>query len=59
MGLLSISFLVSRYITLSANEKKLLVEPALAGKLKRKPSSAEIDSWIESHLASAAVRLVI
>jgi len=59
MALLSINFLLSRYITLNINERKLLVEPSLAGKLGRKPTSAEVDAWIESHLASAAVRLVV
>jgi AcrR family transcriptional regulator len=59
MALLSINFLLSRYITLSPNERKLLVEPALAERLERKPTAAEVDTWVETHLANAAVRLVL
>jgi len=55
MALLSINFLMSRYVCLNPTERKLLVRSE-----KGEPLEADsIDSQIEEHLMSAAKRLLL
>ena len=58
MALLSLNFAVSRYITLSSNERRLLVAPALAKKKNGKVGTTEINEGVESHLVEVALLLL-
>ncbi len=54
-SLLSLNFLMSRFVCLTPQERKLLLVPALPGTVK--PS--QIDTWVEDHLVDTAVRLLL
>ena len=55
LSLLSLNFLMSRFVCLSPQEKKLLVAPAANGAV----SPAQLDQLIEGHLVESAFQMLL